>query len=129
MAGIREHESDCKILLGKDHREIHKFLDQYTSIFPVGRFFEYHRTFLHNRYGINVVSAKFGKEAAKAAVIHIVRDWHEMPLGEMKINWVISKTYQALMHFNSLDQFDPRLDPRITSAWKGKSLCALAFGE
>lgn len=129
MAVISEHEADCKALLGKAYREVHQFLDQYAQDFPVSVFFEYHRTFLHNQYGINLVHVRFRGQADKAAMIHIVRDWHEMPLGEMKMEWIRAKLGKALMHFSSLDQFDPRLDPGIVSAWKGKSLCSLAFGE
>lgn len=129
MANITEHEHDCKLLLGKAHHNVHKFLDQYAGHFPVGRFFEYHRTFLHNEYGISLVQTLFGDESETAAIIHIVRDWHEMPLGEMKLDWVMGKLGKALIHFHSLDQFDPRLDPGIMAAWKGKGLCTLAFGE
>lgn len=129
MASVSEHERDCKILIGKAHRDVHRFLDQYAAYFPIGRFFEYHRTFLHNEYGLSFAQTLFGDEARTAAIIHIVRDWHEMPLGEMKLEWVMSKLGKALIHFHNLDQFDPRLDPGIVVAWKGKSLCTLAFGE
>jgi hypothetical protein len=78
MARIEEHMNDCKKLLGHPWEQVHKFLDQYAEVFPVVIFAEYHRGFLHNRYGIEVVRAMWGLEAEKAAISRL--GWKESGL-------------------------------------------------
>jgi len=129
MAMFDDHCNDCKRLLDSPHGKVHEFLDQHAKIFDVGTFVEYHRSFLHNRRGIEACMMMFGAEAKQAAIIHIVRDYMEMPLTGKDLKWVNSKLGKALLYFNNMDNFEPRLNPVIMKAWKGKSLCSLAFGE
>lgn len=127
MARIEEHMNDCKKLLGNPHEQVHKFLDQYAEAFPVVIFTEYHRGFLHNRYGIEIVRAMWGLEAEKAAIAHIARDYAELPM----INWkrIDMHIGRALLYFNYLKNLEPHIQPHIIAAWKGESLVSIALGE
>jgi hypothetical protein len=127
MARIKEHMNDCEELLGNPWERVHKFLDQYAELFPVEIFTEYHRGFLHNRYGIEVVRAMWGIEAGQAAIIHIVRDYIEQPIRKWKqVNIHYGK---ALIYFNRLENLEPHIQPHIIVAWKGESLVSIALGE
>lgn len=129
MAHIDEHCKDCGKLLGHAWFKVHQFLDQYAEIFDPWRFGEYHRTFLHNRYGIEVARSLWGSQAETAAIIHIVRDYMEMPIDGKDLKWIKYKLGKALVYFNNMDNFDPRLDPRIVKGWKGKSFVGIAMGD
>lgn len=124
-----EHNIDCKRLLSKAWEKVHIFLDQYSAVFNTRRFNDYHRTFLHNRYGIEIVRAKWGGQAELAAVIHIVRDSRGVPIDGYDLDWIKKELGKALLYFNNIEQFDPRLDPRVVGAWEGKGLVTIALGE
>ena len=127
MARIEEHMNDCGELLGNPWKQVHKFLDQYAELFPVEIFTEYHRGFLHNKYGIEIVKAMWGPEAEKAAIAHIARDYAELPMTNWKrIDMHIGR---ALLYFNYLENLEPRIQPHIIRAWKGRSLVSIALGE
>lgn len=125
MARIEEHMNDCKKLLGNPWECVHKFLDQYTKAFPVAVFTEYHRGFLHNRYGIEIVKAMWGPEAEKAVIAHIARDYAEIPM----VNWkrVDMHIGRALLYFNCMKNLEPRIQPHVIAAWKGESLVSVAL--
>ena len=125
MARIKDHIEDCKKVIGKPYRRVHEFLDQYAELFPVFVFTEYHRGFLHNKYGIEVVKAMWGPEAEKAAQIHIVRDYSELPVK----SWKAIDRYlnRSLLYFHCLKNLEPNLQPYIVRAWKGKSLVSIAL--
>ena len=129
MARIEDHCEDCKALLGRSFEEVHKFLDQYSKVFDVGTFIEYHRTFLHNKRGILLAQERWGKKAGLAAKIHIVRDYHEQSLTDKNLEWIEEKVGKALMYFNNRDNMEPELHPSIMNAWGGKSLCCIAFEQ
>lgn len=129
MAQIKDHCEDCKALLGEPFEKIHKFLDQYSKVFAVGTFLEYHRTFLHNKRGIQLVQGYWGRKAGLAAKIHIIRDYHEQSLTDKNLKWIEEKIGRALMYFNNGDNMEPRLHPSVVSAWAGKSLCCIAFEQ
>lgn len=126
MARIKEHMGDCRRLLDKSYKQVHKFLDQYAGLFPVEIFTEYHRSFLHNKHGIEIVEAMWGVKAGQAAIIHIVRDYTEQPIREWKqVNIHYGK---ALLYFSRLENFEPHIQPHIIAAWKGESLVSVALG-
>jgi len=127
MARIEEHMKDCYELLGDTWEEVHRFLDQYAGIFPVMVFEEYHRSFLHNKYGLEIIGAMWGPQAKAAAVIHLVRDYSEMPVRSWKS--VDRHLNKALMYFNSMERLEPHLNPSIISGWDGNSLVSIAFEE
>lgn len=128
MATIVQHCEDCEKILGSPCIEVHEFLDQYAAFFPIRRFFEYHRTFLHNAYGLEISASRWGETGRKAAILHIVRDYMEFPIPH-DMDWAYKSINQALKHFNDMYRFEPNLDPRIVKSWKGKGLCTIAFSE
>lgn len=129
MAIIEEHERDCRALLNRAWSSVHLFLDQYASTFPPPLFHEYHRTFLHNAYGVAIIKRELGDDAVIAAKIHIVRDWYEIPLTDKTLDFVLSLYPRALLYFNNMDYFEPHVHPGITATWtkEGKGLAAIAF--
>lgn len=128
MATVEGHAADCKKILGKPYWEVHRFLDKYAEAFPVGHFVDYHRTFLHNSYGLKIVEAKWGPEAKTAAFIHLYRDYHEGPVDHLSLEKILERVPRAVMWFNRMMHgYEPR--PHIIKAWNGKSLVHLATKE
>jgi hypothetical protein len=69
VATLKVHEDDCIQLLGEPFTEVHKFLDElFKYVGPT------HRSFRHNRRGVENVRKRWGDKAAQAAKIHIERD-------------------------------------------------------
>ena len=64
-----EHARSCEAAFGEGFREVHDFLDQYAHRFP-----RIHRKLYHHKKGVELIVAKFGPEARKAAERHIVED-------------------------------------------------------
>jgi hypothetical protein len=127
MARVEDHIEDCERLLGKPYEHVHLFLDQYAQIFLIQKFGDYHRSFLHNSYGLVVVEAKWGTDARKAATIHIIRDYAEMPVkGPEMIDQYLNR---AMIYFNNLTNFDLKLPPHRVRGWAGKSLVSVAMGK
>lgn len=71
MSSIDEHCKDCLNELGKEYREVHKWLDE---LFPV--LGPKHRDARHHEGGVLEVIKKWGEEAGEAARIHIRKDCH-----------------------------------------------------
>ena len=128
MATINLHCEDCEIVLGDPCLEVHEFLDQYAAYFPIRQFFEYHRSFLHNYYGLSVVESRWGELGRKAAILHLVRDYMEFPIPQ-NMEWAMKHLPKALMELSMFYRYEPNMDPRIVAAWKGKGLVAIAFEE
>jgi hypothetical protein len=125
MAKIIDHCRDCKKFLGKEAREVHEFLDQYADTFPVAHFLDYHRTFLHNSYGLRIIRAKYGKLGWAAAVIHMTRDFLEGTIDHLTFNQMSKEFPRRLMWFNTLDHcYKPH--PHVVKGWEGKGLVYLA---
>lgn len=124
MARIESHMNDCKRLLGDTCQDVHLFLDKYAEIFLIQQFGEYHRSFLHNKYGIEVAKARWGLIGEKAATIHIVRDYVEMPIKSFKV--VDQYFNRAMKYFNNLTNFDIDIPPHVIRAWDGKGLVTVA---
>jgi hypothetical protein len=74
MAWLHEHIEDCEKMLGIGYGYVHIWLDERAKDFPVEEYGGHHRQFRHNKRGIERVKNRFGKMAALAAKIHIVRD-------------------------------------------------------
>lgn len=131
MAVITEHIRDCREIFNskkRGYRNVHKFLDQYTRTFPVGFFDMYHRTFLHNSYGLTIIKSMWGEEACTAGLIHLYRDYLGHPIVPLTLDNIIKNSGKALIYFNSdFDQLELHLDPSVVVAWGGKSLCSIAF--
>ena len=69
MASLSEHCADCSRELGAPFAHVHEWLDELQAEYGPS-----HRPFRHHIEGIEMVRAKWGDEAAKAAEIHIRRD-------------------------------------------------------
>uniref|UniRef100_A0A6M3JZ97 Uncharacterized protein n=1 Tax=viral metagenome TaxID=1070528 RepID=A0A6M3JZ97_9ZZZZ len=129
MASIDKHVRDCKFLLGKPYTKIHLWLDQYAKMFPIGMFNDYHRTFLHNSYGIGILEDTMDINTVIAAKIHIIRDWDDHVDLRKRYGDIsnIKNVYnKAIIWFNNLMNMDVILYPDIIKGWGGKALVALA---
>ena len=100
MAEIEEHEQDCLYFLNKKVTEAHKFLDQMAKYFPPERFYEYHRTFYHNDFGISTLRETLGEVGELAGLIHLVRDWYCYPITPMSFDRLMKQSRKALLFFN-----------------------------
>ena len=73
MAHWKEHCKDCvEAGLSRDWDVVHHWLDEYAKIYWPWKGHRIHR---HHKEGIEEVRAKWGDEAAKAAEIHIRKDF------------------------------------------------------
>lgn len=97
------HEKDCLILLKSKHSKVHEFLDQFVSRYPPTKYAEYHRSFLHNSYGVKIIRGTFGEEAYKAALVHLYRDWTYLNPTSKELQYIIDKTEREILM--ALDQF------------------------
>ena len=59
---MKIHCHDCCELLGGEFAEVHRFLDQYAKDLPPPVFFDYHRSLLHNSYGLAVIRARWERK-------------------------------------------------------------------
>jgi len=100
MATISGHETDCLFFLRKKYTKVHEFLDSCAEDFSIHLFDDYHRTFLHNIYGLFMVEAFWGKEARTAAVIHLTRDYYQSPIRKMKLETILEQEGKILLYFN-----------------------------
>lgn len=123
MSDIKQHCRDCIELLGKEFYEIHRWLDQYVKLFPIGSYQDYHRSFLHNSYGIEIIKVKWGGEAERAAKIHLARDFDDQaPIGRLP-----KLTNKAIMWFNNLTNMEVSMCPDVVVGWGGRSLVDLVL--
>ena len=84
MASWKQHAEDCYEILGNHWIIVHQWLDEFSKIyFP----FKIHRTHRHHREGIEEARKKWGDEAAKAAMIHILTDEGKV-MSEEEINTI-----------------------------------------
>ena len=70
MASLEEHCADCIKELGDDFEGVHKYLDEFMASKGPG-----HRVIRHHVGGVEEIRKKWGDRAAKAAEIHIKKDW------------------------------------------------------
>ena len=100
MAHIKQHIKDCEELLGDGFKGVHEFLDMYTLEFPIQIFRDYHRTFLHNTYGLEIIYIKWGVTTKDAGIAHLCRDY----CGEGDISWLFeapNRINRILTEFNN----------------------------
>ncbi len=77
MAKLEIHEMDCIKFLGEPFTEVHKWLDELSKRYPVTVLADYHRKFRHNEEGIEEIRKMWGNRAAKAAKLHLKRDFEQ----------------------------------------------------
>ena len=129
MANLKTHAEDCKRHIGDEMWEVHKFFDQHAEVFPIQVFYDYHRTFLHNSYGLTIVCNRWGEKGRIAGTLHLVRDWWEGPFVRGKKNWtyeeIESKLPKVLVWFNKLrSTYEPM--PFMIKAWNNTGLVAIS---
>ncbi len=105
MAPSDRHELDCLHLLQKPMWEVHAWLDEMNRVFPFQLFYDYHRTFRHNSWGVQQCLELWGQDGENAARIHLLRDW----FSDVKIKWMglaeaLRQSDDALIHFNMMDE-------------------------
>lgn len=127
MATIDEHMKDCKKFIDKSFEDVHKFLDQYAEVFPISVFYDYHRSFLHNSYGLSVIYSRGGEKALRAGQIHLVRDYLEGPM--VCVEDVDRNLNRCLLQFNDMNNFKLQLKPSLLAAWKGEGMVSVAFSN
>ena len=85
MALIEEHCKDCLNTMGEEFREVHEWLDEFSSTLGLN-----HRVKRHHKDGVEEIKKKWGNRAAQAAEIHIKRDCYgEVPSKEQAQLWDI----------------------------------------
>jgi hypothetical protein len=68
---------DCRRFLDDDYAYVHKWMDElFATLGPL------HRKARHHRQGIEEARRLFGDSAAKAALIHVLRDCYNIPSAE-----------------------------------------------
>lgn len=127
MAMIESHCKCCNKYLGKPYREVHKWLDEFAGVFPIGFFNDYHRSFRHNSYGIQIIRARWGLEAEKACKLHLVQDVYGINY-KWSIDVALGKYPKAVIFLNNLNNMEPIVHQSTMEAWikEGFSLVSLA---
>lgn len=105
MAPRDRHELDCLHLLQKPMWEVHAWLDEMNRVFPYQLFYDYHRSFRHNSWGVQQCLEMWGPDGEKAARIHLLRDWDD----KVMIKWInlaeaLRQSAGPLFHFNLMDE-------------------------
>lgn len=113
MSSIEVHCKDCLKLLGEEFAEVHRWLDQYASDFPPPVFYDYHRTLLHNSYGLSVIRAKWGSKAEEATKIHLARDYDD----SAPVKRLPELVDKALLWFNDPENMELMFKPYYMTTW------------
>jgi len=74
MAHFNRHCDDCERLLGNRYEEVNRWVDELFATYGPR-----HRRFRHHVEGIIEAQMKFGGDAWRAALIHILRDCGKVP--------------------------------------------------
>ena len=125
-----EHSKSCEKHLSKPFTEVHKWLDEYAKMFPIGFFNDYHRSFRHNSYGVECVRSMWGLEAEKAAKLHIVEDLYGIN-SKKNLKYLLSLYPKSIMIFNKLTNMEPIVHSSVVDTWikEGFGLVKLATKE
>jgi hypothetical protein len=103
MAHLELHCRDCEAILGDRHEAVNRWIDELFSLFG-----PQHRRYRHHWRGVREAEALFGKEGARAAIVHIVRDCGGVPTDrsydEMKPGIVIAQEYLTCDSTNTAAQ-------------------------
>ena len=112
MAKRRTHNKDCMMLFGKTFDHVHAWLDQFAFKYPISDFLDYHRTYYHNRYGLEYIRLKWGPKAERAGRIHLLRDtdWlmvRSPEFDDYREEEIWKMCDKAIMYFNYIDDMGP----------------------
>lgn len=129
MGDALRHEKDCLHLLGKPMVKVHLWLDGMNKVFPFQLFGEYHRTFRHNGYGVQMCLEMWGPDGEKAALVHLLRDWDDrVNLKHMNLEQALLLARKALMFFNGMEGMFVHLNPQFAN-WLEKGWVNQALEE
>ena len=102
MASFEEHCRDCEHLLGNRWEEVNRFLDSEFK-----RFGPLHRFRYHHTRGVKEVVERYGVEAGKAAIVHILKDCGHIPTARMweeqevdTLGMLNTRTVEGWSYFN-----------------------------
>lgn len=91
MAEYKEHCRDCQEEIGKAWEVVHRWLDEFA--FRNGVFRPQHRCMRHHVGGVAEVRRMWGDEAARAAEIHIRKDFGGVVPDEKEVQrWTLCGT-------------------------------------
>lgn len=124
MSYVEVHCKDCLALLGEEFREVHRWLDSYAKDFPPPVFYDYHRTLLHNSYGLEIIRTRWGEKAYEAGKLHLARDYDDCAPIE-RLPQLVDK---AVVWFNNPENMELMFKPYYMSSWE-ECLVGLATGE
>ena len=85
MAHYKEHCADCQRELGKAWEVVHRWLDEFA--FRRGCLNAHHRSIRHHTAGVEKVREMWGDQAARAAEIHIEKDFGRVPTPNQSQSW------------------------------------------
>jgi hypothetical protein len=129
VAYAGRHEKDCLHLLQKPMADVHIWLDKMNGAFPFQLFGEYHRTFRHNGFGVQMCLEKWGPDGEKAALIHLLRDWDDrVNIKHMNLEEALLLARKALMFFNKMEGMMIHLNPQFMD-WQEKAWVNQAYEE
>jgi len=129
MGNALRHEKDCLHLLQKPMVEVHLWLDGMNRVFPFQLFGEYHRTFRHNGFGVQMCLEMWGPDGQKAALVHLLRDWDDrVMIKHLNLEKALRLAGKALMDFNQLEGMAVHLNPQFAN-WLEKGWVNQAFEE
>ena len=98
MSRFEEHCEDCRKKLGQPFEEVHRWLDA-EAVYCGGALS--HRDRRHHLDGVEIVRKRWGDEAAKAAILHILLDWrylfleNELPKNQAEAIIIRNKACQT----------------------------------
>jgi hypothetical protein len=127
MATIKNHCADCKYYLRDKYEEIHQFLDQYANIFSPAFFEDYHRTFLHNSYGIELIKQKWGVEGYEAGIIHLTRDYIGATITNYSLYDIEYTLFPKIKMWFDLLRTEYNPHPHVLKGWENIGLVAKAL--
>lgn len=114
MPYVNVHCKDCLELLGEEFAEVHLWLDKYAKDFPPPVFYDYHRTLLHNSYGLSIICARWGEKAYGAGRLHLARDYDD----SAPIERLPKLVDRAIVWFNDPENMELLFKPHYMAAWE-----------
>jgi hypothetical protein len=120
-----QHEMDCRRFLGDGYVYVHKWMDElFAALGPL------HRKARHHREGIEDARRLFGADAAKAALIHVLRDCCNIPSAEdYKTGRVDALGFPLTMSVARVASFtDEELTKLVMQSLNEEHQCLLLMG-
>lgn len=117
MAKFEEHCDDCMRLLGDRHPLVNRWIDELFKIHGPA-----HRRFRHCWDGVRQAEKLFGKEAAKAAIVHIIRDCGHVPkqrdYDQVKDSWNLGIISPEIFMYDGLSETArQKFEAAVHEAW------------